>query len=200
MWAEVRQQDNVKVVSKTLAASAFIAYAIATGAASAGGPGLWVIAALVFSMVGDLCLLSREKKYFLAGLVAFLIGHVMYIGAFAALGIHVIGAAASAAGVAVISVFVWRWLAPHTGEMTRAVAAYILVISCMVAMAGGSAILDPTPGRLTMLVAAIGFFLSDLCVARDRFVAPGPSNRIVGLPLYFGSQLVFAGSVALAAG
>ena len=35
------------------------------------------------------------------------------------------------------------------------------------------------------------FFLSDLCVARDRFVSPGWENRAVGLPLYFGAQLLY---------
>jgi hypothetical protein len=35
-------------------------------------------------------------------------------------------------------------------------------------------------------------------VARDQFVAPGYKNRLWGLPLYFGSQMLLAWSPALA--
>ena len=199
VWAEVNHQATARVVSKTIAAFAFIAYAITMGATNAGSPGLWVIGALVLSMLGDLALLSREKRPFLAGIGAFLLGHVAYIGAFASLGVDPIGTAVAALAIAVFASFIWRWLSPHTGELTWAVAAYILVISAMVAMAIGSAVLDASPGRIGLLIAAVGFFCSDLCVARDRFVSPGPDNRIIGLPLYFGSQLVFGGTVAMAA-
>jgi len=39
------------------------------------------------------------------------------------------------------------------------------------------------------------FFASDLCVARQRFVSPGFENKLVGLPLYFIAQLMFAGAI-----
>lgn len=45
-----------------------------------------------------------------------------------------------------------------------------------------------------LLVAPLAFFVSDLAVARDRFVEPGFVNRFVGLPLYYGAQIVFAAS------
>jgi hypothetical protein len=61
-------------------------------------------------------------------------------------------------------------------------------------------VMEASPGRIALLIAATGFFLSDLCVAQERFVAPGPRNKIIGSPLYFGSQLVFAGSIATAVG
>jgi len=44
----------------------------------------------------------------------------------------------------------------------------------------------------------VAFLASDLAVARDRFVAAGASNRIVGLPLYYLAQLGFAGWLVLA--
>ena len=47
-----------------------------------------------------------------------------------------------------------------------------------------------------VLAGAVLFFLSDLGVARDRFVSPGVWNRAVGLPLYYGAQLLLAASVA----
>jgi uncharacterized membrane protein YhhN len=75
--------------------------------------------------------------------------------------------------------------------MRAPVVAYLVVISAMVALAAGSAAL----GRPRLLVGAVAFFVSDLSVARDRFVVPGFANRLWGLPLYYGAQLVFAASV-----
>jgi hypothetical protein len=63
----------------------------------------------------------------------------------------------------------------------------------MVAMAGGAA----WAGRPSLLFAAVLFYLSDLSVARDTFVAPGFVNRAWGLPLYYGAQLIFACSTGV---
>ena len=46
------------------------------------------------------------------------------------------------------------------------------------------------------LTGAAMFCVSDLSVARDRFVSPGFVNGAWGLPLYFGGQLLLAASVA----
>jgi hypothetical protein len=40
------------------------------------------------------------------------------------------------------------------------------------------------------------FAISDMAVARDRFVTQTPANAFVITPLYFGAQLLFAVSVA----
>ena len=45
------------------------------------------------------------------------------------------------------------------------------------------------------LVAALLFYLSDLAVARERFVAPGRTNRLWGLPTYYVAQILFALSI-----
>jgi hypothetical protein len=43
-----------------------------------------------------------------------------------------------------------------------------------------------------ILLGAGLFYVSDLAVARDRFIAPGFANAAWGLPLYYGGQLVLA--------
>jgi len=58
----------------------------------------------------------------------------------------------------------------------------------MVAFAFG---VFPSAG-LALLAGALSFYVSDLAVARDRFVAPGFSNRLWGLPLYYGGTLLLA--------
>ena len=118
-----------------------------------------------------------------------------------------------AAGLLVPAGLVGRWLWPHLGaDMRGPVLAYIAVITAMVAAAAGAvtgagpalpavAALttgEPLPGwiwKAAVMVAAVAFYLSDVSVARDRFVAPGFANRIWGLPLYYGAQLLFALSV-----
>ena len=49
-------------------------------------------------------------------------------------------------------------------------------------------------------VGAFGFALSDVSVARDRFVEPAFANGAWGLPAYFASQCVIAYTVHGVAG
>ncbi|MDP7453893.1 MAG: lysoplasmalogenase family protein, partial [Arenicellales bacterium] len=67
------------------------------------------------------------------------------------------------------------------------------VITCMVICAAGAVANAATP---MILLGALMFYVSDLAVARDRFVATGFGNRVWGLPLYYGGQLVLASSIA----
>jgi len=46
--------------------------------------------------------------------------------------------------------------------------------------------------RNPIRAGAVLFWLSDLAVARDRFVRPGFVNPLVGLPLYYAAQLLLA--------
>lgn len=190
VWGEYLRNDPMRIISKTGAAWAFIIYALTLGAWDAGAHGKWIVVGLVLSMVGDVCLLSREKTWFLAGLVAFLLAHVAYVGAFLALGVNALGLVFAGVAVGGFAWRVWVWLREDVGSLGKAVLAYIAVISTMVACAAGSAVLGGA-GRWGLLVAAIVFFMSDLCVARDRFVTPGFDNRLIGLPLYFSAQLLF---------
>ena len=50
-------------------------------------------------------------------------------------------------------------------------------------------------GRLGLYAGAALFYLSDLAVARQRFVAPGFENKLIGLPLYYAGQLLLASAV-----
>jgi hypothetical protein len=54
-------------------------------------------------------------------------------------------------------------------------------------------------GRWAVLAGALLFALSDLAVARDRFVHAGFANKLWGWPTYFGAQLLLAWTVAGAA-
>jgi uncharacterized membrane protein YhhN len=127
---------------------------------------------------------------FLAGLGAFLLGHLAFAVAFAARGISPLWTVLAAAVLLIACARVLSWLLPHVAPPMRApVVAYALVITAMVASAIG-AMAAGAPALLA--VGAAMFYASDLAVARDRFVAPGFGNRLWGLPLYYGAVLLLA--------
>ena len=55
----------------------------------------------------------------------------------------------------------------------------------------------PLSARRLILAGALAFYLSDLFVARHRFVQQGFSNRLAGLPLYYAGQFCLALSAGL---
>jgi uncharacterized membrane protein YhhN len=187
VWTEISASPALRWF-KMFASTGFIAIALSAGALSSSY-GKVVVVALVLSWMGDLLLTFTSRQAFLGGLVAFLLGHVAYSVAFGRLGVDPIAGAASAVVVAIIAVFVWRWLAPHVGDMAAPVVAYVVVISVMVTLAFGS---FGDGATLLIPVGATLFFVSDLFVARDKFVAPGTVNRVWGLPLYYGAQILLA--------
>jgi uncharacterized membrane protein YhhN len=183
-------------IAKPLAATGFVATALAAGAMSTRY-GTLVFAGLVLSWLGDVLLIPREQPaVFRAGILSFLGGHVAFTIAFLARGIAFAWAAVAAVVVAAILVPVFRWLSPHLpGELRGAAYAYMGVISVMVVAALAT---FGAYGNAAIVVGAIAFYLSDLSVARDRFVAHEFINRLWGLPLYFGAQLVLAYSTIAA--
>jgi uncharacterized membrane protein YhhN len=180
-------------VAKPLASTAFIAVALAAGAADSRY-GCAILAGLVLSWFGDVFLIPRGRpQIFLAGVLSFLAGHVAYAVAFLLRGVNGGMFAVAALAAALVAVVVLRWLGPRVpADMRVAVPAYIFVISIMVVCAASS---FAARGNPWIPLGAIGFYLSDLSVARDRFVTSEFINRLWGLPLYYAAQVVLAWSV-----
>jgi len=187
LWAERTGNLPLKVVAKTTAATAFILEAVAFGA----WEGTWtrtLVGALVLCWFGDVFLLSRKQRFFLSGLVAFLLGHLAYAVMFVQIGLAGPWLAGGLVLVLVLLPVIARWILPHVqGRMKGPVIAYMVVLA-----AGATG----ATGRPLFLAAAVMFFVSDLSVARDRFIAPGFDNKLWGAPLYFGAQLLFAATAA----
>lgn len=157
-----------------------------------------ILIALVFCLGGDVLLALGSRKTFLLGLISFLLGHVMYAAAFFTLGQVGPAMAAGMILLMAMAVLVWRWLEPHLGDMKTPVLAYIVIISIMVCGATGLAANPAVPciARATILIGASLFYLSDLFVARQRFVVSAQVNRALGLPLYYTAQFLLAFSAA----
>ena len=99
--------------------------------------------------------------------------------------------------VLAVSVVVFAWLRPHLGKMLVPVIAYVATITVMVIGAASPAGTETVrfPGRALAPSGAILFYLSDIFVARQRFVTRNYFNRAVGLPLYFTAQFLIAFSI-----
>ncbi len=173
---------------KLLASTGFIALCIASGGVRSTY-GQVILAGLVFSWWGDLFLISRSSTIFMLGLISFFLAHVAYCGAFVVYGVSAPSAVVAMLLLLLPGVFIMRWLHPHLGSMRVPVYAYVTVITVMTALAVSAA---TSRGGVLLPIGAILFYSSDIFVARDRFVAPGRANAYIGLPLYYGGQVLLA--------
>lgn len=150
-----------------------------------------IVVALVASWIGDLALSFDGRTPFVVGLVAFAGAHVAYIAAFLARSaLDTTTLAIAGTAMAVFAVVVIRWLSPHRpAELKIPIIVYVVIISVMVATAFATNATDPD---IRIPIAAVAFAASDLFVARQRFVTSSRVNRLVGLPLYFVAQTIFA--------
>jgi len=159
----------------------------------------YLLTGLILCLVGDVCLALPQKKAFMGGLVAFLIGHVLYIFSFSSL-IPISHWFSSGLLIIVgISTLIFFWLRPHLKSMLIPVLIYILVITLMAS--GAWAVFWKSSfqisGRALILAGAFCFYVSDLFVARHRFIKEEYQNRLFGLPLYYTGQFMLAFSVGL---
>ena len=200
LLAEKKESIAGKLATKPLLSALFVATA---WYAPWPAPGLarWVMAGLILSWIGDVCLIFYARPLFMAGLLSFLSGHICYAVGFLGHGtlppLTVVGVALMAA----VSVKIFFWLRPHLGPMAGPVIAYITVITAMVAGALSLFSTAPYPAgaRWLVLSGALLFYASDILVARDRFVVKEFPNHLYGLPLYYAAQFFFAFAIGLMA-
>jgi len=159
---------------------------------------LCMFAGLVLCLIGDICLVFRQKKVFLVGLIFFLFGHILYILGFVSVSRIKLWTWVGLALILAVGCRIYRWLAPHLGNMRIPVLVYTVVISIMLAAAwsvlGGTNL--ALSARVIIFSGAFCFYISDIFVARDRFMKKDFSNRVFGLPLYYTGQFLLAFSVS----
>lgn len=186
--AELRPRRGLKRFCKVSASSAFVFVAFSLNATDSVY-GQAVLAALVLSWIGDVCLLSGRSTLFLSGLACFLFAHIAYSVAFAAGALHVPAGVAGLVLMSIVGALALHWLWHRLGTSYRvAVSAYVVAIVAMCSLAIAS-------GSWLVVAGALAFAASDISVARDRFVAPGFANKAWGLPVYYAAQLLLAWSI-----
>jgi uncharacterized membrane protein YhhN len=164
--AKARDDHSLEYVAKPATLAALIVVAIEIDPSDSTRR-WWFVAALVFSLAGDV-LLMLPSDQFVAGLAAFLVAHVCYVVGFwvdppgaLALVVSVLVAGAVMVPLAVRIVRALR--AGEERELAGPVVAYITVISAMVVSALAS-------GNVAAIVGAALFAGSDAMIAWDRFV------------------------------
>lgn len=198
MYAEYRELMKLRRIAKLVASTSFV---VIGARAFGGGPfQTAMVIGLVFGALGDLALLGKGTRWFLIGLIAFLAGHIAYIVGLAQLESPLYwfiyagryGTLALVCGTLALS-----WLWPNLGAFKIPVVVYVLAIVIMLfgAFAAYTTGALPDPQRTYLALGAALFFVSDLAVARERFIARGFTNKLWGLPAYFVAQLLIASSI-----
>lgn len=135
-----------------------------------GGP-LLLVLALGLSALGDYFISRAGDNSFLAGMAAFLLAHLAYIGLFLSYGAvdRIVDRWQWALLLSLLAAgllwLIWRGL----GRFRGPVIIYTLVIACMGLSAFG---LPATGGPLFMLTGACLFILSDAVLAVEKFASP----------------------------
>jgi len=180
-WRAVRQKHKeIEYVAKPAALAALIVYA-ATGPAASP----LLIAALCLGLLGDVYLML-PVDLFMAGLAAFLVGHLAYIGLFDA----------STSWRLFWFVFLVLVTLPVSGRVVTAVkdtrlrAAVVVYLTVIIFMAASAF----AAGEKMAALGAALFVASDAIIAWDRFVQPLPWARVAIIITYHLGQfgLVYA--------
>ena len=151
----------------------------------------WLLmAALAASMAGDVFLML-PGGYFIPGLASFLVAHLFYI-ALLRQGINwfpSVRALLLTLGVGA-AMYAWVWGGLTDPVVKVAVAAYVGVISLMVAQAIGRATVLGDAASKAVALGACVFMLSDSLIAINRFVQPLPLVSLWVLTTYYAAQIL----------
>lgn len=193
-WRAVARADRrTERWAKPAVMVALLGVALLLGAADTS-TGRLVLLALVLGTAGDVLLLEDTERRFLAGLAAFLAGHLAWIGAFATVGLDRPALAWVGVVVMVAALVVGRRILPTalaTGGavLALAVAAYMVVIGVM-------AVLGWATGHLLVGLGATLFVVSDTVLAHARFVEQRRWSSLAVIVTYHVAQaLLVAGLV-----
>lgn len=171
------------------ASTAFVALAVAAGGFGSAYKAL-ILAGVVTCWVGDW---FTGRSNLLAGIAAFLLGHVLFSAAFVIRGISWRWTLLTLEATAILGVPICLWVLPHVpADHFVPVVAYVLVISAMVSLAVG------THGKTrawVIPVGAIAFYFSDIMVARGAFVEQDKWNALIGAPLYYTAVVLLAWAI-----
>lgn len=148
--------------------------------------GWLMMAALAACALGDFF----GPGNFEAGVAAFALAHLLFSACFISIGLSRARFPYAVVATIAVSTLVLYWIHPHleAGEQTL-VWGYALVIGVMLTTALS---LRKHEAAATIVGAAIIFYVSDLFVARWRFVDESSMNAYFCYPLYYTACLMFA--------
>ncbi len=198
LYCEKKQKRSSLLITKTLLSSMFI-LAVLVQPHPISGYYHFLLVGLILCLGGDVFLALPQKKMFLFGLISFLFGHVFFVFAFFYVAKTSQWTWVGSLIALIISGSVYFWLKPHLESMKTPVLIYVIVITIM--LCGAWSVLGDSnltkQGRIMVFAGALSFYLSDVFVARDRFLKNEFINRLIGLPMYYAGQFLLAFSIGL---
>lgn len=144
----------------------------------------WFVAALLFSLAGDVFLML-ERERFVLGLASFLVAHLAYTVGLVVPGptlvAALVGVGAAVGGIMLVGRRIQRAAARSDPSLASPVLAYMVVISMMLAAAIATT-------NLPAILGACFFYASDGILGWNRFVAPIRGGRVMIMATYHLAQ------------
>lgn len=206
----ILQEKNKKFVAadilKGLASAMFVTIGII--GYNAIKPDDWackILAGLIFGMIGDIVMNLRfvlkgdaGQKAFLGGILAFLIGHVLYLLALIPISNHlvpcIIIGAVLAAG---LLIYIFKTMEVKLAFKIFGIF-YLGAIIIMTVMAIDIAISTMFPPFIVYAIGAVLFMASDIVLIFNTFSGKTVfSKRVLNLSLYYVGQLLIAGCLLM---
>jgi uncharacterized membrane protein YhhN len=166
---------------------------------------LWFGLGILFSLAGDVLLMLSLDRFFLAGLVAFLLAHVAYIigfnsplapvSAWSLLLALMIGIG----GVRIMSRIIAPLHAQRQSGLRTPIIVYGFVISIMLlsAMLKLNDISWHAGAAVLVALGAFLFYISDILLAWMKFIAPIKNGRIYNILAYHLGQIALIAGVVI---
>lgn len=189
-WIAVQMKTKpLEYVAKPLTMVALIGAVLAMDTSSPAARSYFV-AALVFSLIGDIFLMLPDReKWFVFGLGSFLVGHLAYIPGLWLLGVTpapmLVGAIIVLIAIGTLGLRIVKGVRESEPKLGPPVALYMSVISVMVATAIGT-------GRVIAIVGAVLFYCSDALIAWNGFIKEYPWGRLAIIVTYHVGQICLA--------
>ncbi len=192
IWGEYQGPDYLIYIFKPLTMVFIITIALLAKDPPSRKYKLVIIAGLVFSIIGDICLML-PVDLFIAGLVSFLVAQLIYTYAFRS-GRPFRLKLLAILPFAIYGVIIFVILFPGLNGMAVPVAAYIIVIMTMAWQAWDQ--WDDVRGRWALLafIGAVLFVISDTFLALNKFGEPFMAARGLTLITYFSAQWLISNS------
>lgn len=184
-WAVIKQRKDVRYIFKPATLAVLIVAAFFLPDSVDTSVKVWMIAGLIFSLLGDIFLMLDEK-YFVAGLASFFGGHIAYVVGlaqvdfrwqFALIGVVIVAASGSRLALPIV-----RGGGRIDSRLRGPVTAYMAVISAMVIAAAATA--NPI-----LLFGALLFYASDAVLGWNRFVEELTYGPILVMTMYHLGQI-----------
>ena len=189
IYAKFRDSESLQFIFKPLTMLAIILIAFLNSSAPMTFYQQAILVGLIFSTIGDVFLIKQDR-FFVQGLISFLLGHLCFIAAFwtAPNWLSVIPYLIY---VGIFLSILWKYL----DKLKIPVIIYAIVLAVMSWMALSRTIEHHNHDTLHVFLGSIIFIVSDSLLAFNKFKSPIPYAHLWILATYFLAQWFIALSV-----